>query len=60
MYLFSAEYVDMYTGDGRAATIDIPPHTVADDKEAYMQAMGEALFKTRSNELLEALKFIAC
>lgn len=60
MYLFSAEYVDEYTGDDRAVTIDIPTHTVADDKEAYIQAMEEALFKMRSNELLDVLRFIGC
>lgn len=60
MYLFTALYQNMQTGENRDIAIEINEQNFADEKEVYLAAMNLGYRGIKQNEFLASLEFVAC
>ena len=60
MYLFTALYQNMVTGNSRDTAIEINEQNFTDEREVYLAAMNLGYRGIKQNEFLASLEFISC
>lgn len=60
MYLFTALYQNMVTGNSRDTAIEINEKNFTDEREVYLAAMNLGYRGIKQNEFLASLEFISC
>ena len=60
MYYFKAHYTNVYTFKGTTKNIQFDGQFFENEKECYLYAMSRAYDLACSDEVLDAVHFIAC
>ena len=60
MYLFTALYQNMQTGENRDIAIEINEQNFSNEREVYRAAMNLGYRGIKQNEFLASLEFVAC
>lgn len=60
MYLFTALYQNMVTGNSRITAIEINEKNFTNEREVYLAAMNLGYRGIKQNEFLASLEFISC